>query len=260
MFAALQRAFTDALADPDRAVPDDIAACHADAAVRRFNIYRNNVTVGLLDALAARFPVTRQIVGEDFFKCMARLFIAEHPPSSPLMMFYGDSFPDFIASFEAASDLAYLADVARLEAARTRAFHAQDAIPLEPSALRSVSAEDLGVMHVKLHPSMEIVSSTFPIVTIFAMHTGDIPLEAITDWHGETALIVRPQFDICIRCLPPGGASFLQVLNRRQSLTEAVEAAVAGDPDFDLGVNLALLFSAGLAVSLSIVSPEDLSP
>ncbi len=180
MFATLQRDFAQALLDPDLAVPEDIAACHADAPLRRFNIYRNNVTVGLLDALAARFPVTQQIVGDDFFKSMARLFIAAHPPSSPLMMFYGDGFPDFIASFEAARDLPYLADIARLEAARTRAYHAGDAVLLEPSALQSVSAEDLAHLHVKLHPSVEIVASAFPIVTIFAMHTGDRPLEAIT--------------------------------------------------------------------------------
>ena len=145
---------------------------------------------------------------------MARLFIAAHPPSSPLMMFYGDGFADFIASFEAARDLSYLADVARLEAARTRAYHAEDAMPLEPSVLQSVGAEELGHLHVKLHPSVEIVSSAFPIVTIFAMHMGDTPLDAITDWHGEAALVVRPHLDVDVFCLPPGGAYFLEALGK----------------------------------------------
>jgi hypothetical protein len=260
MFATLQNDFAEALVDPIHCVPDDIAACHHHGAGRRFNIYRNNVAVGLLDALAARFPVTQQIVGEAFFKTMARLFIAEHLPKSPLMMFYGDEFPDFIAAFEPANDLAYLPDLARLEAACTRAYHAEDADPLNPAILQTIAPEDLEHVHFGLHPSAEIVPSPHPIVTIFAMHRGGIPLGEITDWHGEDALVVRPCLDVDVHCLSPGGTAFLRALGNGRSLAEAVENAVAADPGFDLGIHLALLFSAGLAVSLSIVPPKDMSP
>lgn len=260
MFAALQRDFAEALADPARAVPEDIAACHADGAARRFAIYRNNVAVGLIEALAARFPVTQQIVGEAFFKNMARLFITAHPPLSPLMMFYGDDFPDFIASFEAVRDIAYLSDMARLEAARTRAYHAEDAVPLDSSVLQSIAANELGDLRFSLHPSIEIVSSPYPIVTIFAMHMGEVPLAEITDWQGEDGLVSRPSLDVDISSLPPGGGAFLRTLGDGCSLAEAVETAVAAHPYFDLAVNLAGLFSAGLVTSLSIVSPKDMSP
>ncbi len=135
---------------------------------------------------------------------MARCFVAAHPPASPLMMFYGDSFPDFIASFEAGRDIAYLIDVARLEAARTRAYHAQDATPLAPAVLQSVAADDLGHMRFLLHPSVEIVSSPHPIVTILAMNEGSIALGPIADWQGEDALVARPFLDVEIRALPPG--------------------------------------------------------
>jgi hypothetical protein len=260
MFAALQRDFAEALADPARAVPEDIAACHADGAARRFSIYRNNVAVGLLDALAARFPVTQQIVGEAFFKSIARLYITAHPPMSPLMMFYGDDFPGFIASFEAARDIAYLPDVARLETARTRAYHAEDAAPLDAAVLHAIEAEDLGDLRFSLHPAVEIVSSPYPVVTILAMHMGEIPLAEITDWQGEEALISRPYLDVDIHCLPPGGGAFLRILGDGHPLAEAVEAAVAAHPGFDLAVNLAGLFSAGLVTSLSIIASEEMSP
>jgi hypothetical protein len=260
MFTALQRDFAAAVIDPSTAVPEDISACHGEAAARRFNIYRNNVAVGLLDALAARFPVTRQIVGETFFRQMARCFIAAHPPASPLMMFYGDRFPDFIAAFEAAQDIAYLADVARLEAARTRAYHAQDATPLAPAALQSIAPDDLGHMRFILHPSVEIVASRHPIVTILAMNEGAIALGPIADWQGEDALVARPCLDVEIRALPPGAALFLRSLGKGQALGEAALCALASAENFDLAVNLAGLFSAGLVVSLSIIIPEDMSP
>lgn len=258
MFTALQRGFAAAVIDPSSAVPEDISACHGEGAARRFNIYRNNVAVGLLDALAARFPVTQQIVGETFFRQMARCFVAAHPPASPLMMFYGDSFPDFIASFEAGRDIAYLIDVARLEAARTRAYHAQDATPLAPAVLQSVAADDLGHMRFLLHPSVEIVSSPHPIVTILAMNEGSIALGPIADWQGEDALVARPFLDVEIRALPPGGALFLRSLGKRQGVGEAAMCALASDENFDLAVNLAGLFSAELVTAYSIVSPKDL--
>jgi hypothetical protein len=258
MFASLQQSFAEALFDPSRAMPGDIFSCHADASEKRFNIYRNNVTVSLLDALVARFPVTQRIVGEDFFKNMARVFIKSHPPASPLMIFYGDVFPAFIASFEPAAEIAYLADIASLEAAQTRAYHAEDCTPLDPAVLQTVDAKDLEYLHFSLHPSAEIVCSQHPIIAIWAMNTGLSPLCEITEWRPEDALIVRPRFDVEVHPLPPGGAAFLSSLSSGKSLVEANEDAAITRPDFDLSINLAGLFSTGLAVSLSIVLPEDI--
>ena len=130
-----QSDFALALRDPDLVLPQGVTAHNSDAPRERFAVYRNNVVVGLVGALEARFPATRKIVGEDFFKGAAKLFAATQPPRSPLMLFYGDAFPAFLADFEPAREVPYLADVARLEAARTRAYHAADAKPLTPAAL-----------------------------------------------------------------------------------------------------------------------------
>jgi len=59
-------------------------------------------------------------VGEEFFGAMAAAFVLECPPRSPVLASYGDELPEFIAGFASARDLAYLPDVARLEAAHTR--------------------------------------------------------------------------------------------------------------------------------------------
>lgn len=250
MFAPLQSDFVRAIFDPAHGVLEDVAACHAEDALRRFNVYRNNVTVSLLDALAARFPVIQQIVGADFFKTMTHHFIQAHPPGSPLMMFYGDALPDFIAAFEAAQELSYLPDIARLEAALTHAYHAEDALPLDPIVLQSVVPEDLVNLRVGLHPSLQIVSSAHPAVTIFEMHHGHSPLTEIVDWSAQDALVIRPVLDVEVRLLPAGGAAFLKALQAGQPLAAAAETAFAAHPGFDFGVNLAGLFSAGLVIAL----------
>ena len=125
MPGSLEASVAWALLDPLEPVPHHIADTGGSGA-RRFAIHRNNVVVGLIRALQARFPVVEKIVGGEFFTAMARVFIAKSPPRTPILTTYGDEFADFIAAFEPARELGYLADVARLEAARTRAYHAAD--------------------------------------------------------------------------------------------------------------------------------------
>jgi hypothetical protein len=49
-------AFSPALLDPQSETPAAVTGPNEKAAVRRYNVYRNNVTVSLIDALAAIFP------------------------------------------------------------------------------------------------------------------------------------------------------------------------------------------------------------
>ena len=60
--------FAAALLDPDRRVPDGISGPDGKRANKRFSVYRNNVTVGLIDALGEIFPAVKRLVGSDFFR------------------------------------------------------------------------------------------------------------------------------------------------------------------------------------------------
>src|SRR3984893_7430705 len=242
--------FAHALRDPDLVVPRGVTSHNSDTPRERFAVYRNNVMVGLVGALEARFPATRKIVGEDFFKGAAKLFAATQPPRSPLMMYYGDAFPAFLADFEPAREVPYLADVARLEAARTRAYHAADANPLTRTALSGSLPEAMAGMRFILHPSVEIVASDYPVVAIWAMNSGEIDVAPITDWRGEDALVSRPGFNVEVHSLPPGAKTFLQNLAAGNPLGEAAAAAPAAPASFDLAATLAALF-AGLAIAMA---------
>jgi hypothetical protein len=94
-----------ALLDPDLATPAVVAGPRAKAAVKRYNVYRNNVTVSLINALAAVFPATQRITGTDFFRAMARFYVRATPPTSPLLFEYGRDFPNFIEQYEYAQSV-----------------------------------------------------------------------------------------------------------------------------------------------------------
>ncbi|WP_454287684.1 HvfC/BufC family peptide modification chaperone [Rhizobium arsenicireducens] len=251
MTNTFQSGFAAALADPDRPVPEGLTAWTGKQPRLRFGVYRNNARVGLTGALAARFPATEAIVGQDFFAAMAQAFVAAHPPRSPLLLAYGDDFADFVQGFEPAAGLAYLPDVIRLEAARSRAYHAADAEPLAAADLAAVPPERLADLRLEAHPSLSIHRSPHPVVTIWAMNAGELPLALISDWIGEDALVVRPHMTVEVHRLPPGGAAFFSALFTGLTLAEATDGAIAQAPAFDLAANLAGLITTGAFVQLA---------
>lgn len=257
MTNALQAEFAHALTDPAAPVPAGLAARSADELKRRFGIYRNNVVTGLIDALRARFPATEKIVGEEFFIGMARLYLSQSPPRSPLLYTFGDTFADFIAAFAPAAELPYLPDVARIEAEQAHAYHAADAVPLGADALAYISLETIGAMRVELLPGTHVMRSEYPAFTIFAMNTGLLPLGEIADWRGEGVLIARDGFDVQTRRLDIGDAVFLAALGQGQVLTDAAEAASDADTAFDLTHAFSLLFDAGLITAVQPISEES---
>jgi hypothetical protein len=257
--AAFEASFAGALLDAAAPVPGAVAAPDTQTAARRFAVHRNNVVAGLLNTLRSHFPATEKIVGAEFFTAMARCFVSGKPPRTPLLAAYGDEFPAFIAAFAPARDLPYLADVARLEAARTRAYHAADAVPVDAGTFAALDVNAVGAMRIALHPSAEIVRSLHPFVTIWAMNSGERPLLAIEEWRGEDALVIRPHLDVEVRLLPPGGAAFLLALGAGRPLAGAAEAALVDHAEFDLAANLADLIGWGAAgkVTLPAIQQTD---
>jgi hypothetical protein len=256
MPAPFQTSFARALLDPEHPVPHGIAPENGTTPTRRFAVHRNNVAMGLVNALQTRFPVVEKIVGQEFFTAMARRFVAERPPRTPILAAYGDEFAAFIAAFGPARELTYLADVARLEAARTRAYHAADAVPIDASRFAALDTDALSDLRIDLHPSAEIVRSSHPIVTIWAMNSGEQELSPIENWRGEDALVVRPHLDVEVRLLPPGGAAFLLALSAGRPLDEAAGAAFADHPQFDLSHNFAGLVGSGLVSEIVLPRPS----
>jgi hypothetical protein len=243
-------AFATALLEPDLKSPAAVAGPNGKAADRRYNVYRNNVTVSLIDALAATFPATMRITGVDFFRAMARFHVRATPPTSPLLFEYGRDFPAFIERYEYARSMPWLADVARIERAWLDAYHAADAAPLAPESLASVAPERLPDTVLMPHPATRIVRSRFPAVTVFAANRSERPVGRIETTDPEDALVTRPRLEVVVRRLPPGGALFLTRLIAGETLGRAAAAAFSESPQFDLPANIAGMLEAGAFTSV----------
>jgi Putative DNA-binding domain len=218
---------------------------------RSFAIYRNNVVLGLVEALGARFPVCRLLLGAECFDATAALFARQRPPRSPVLQEYGEGFAEFLETFPPLANVDYLGDMARFEAAIGRACHAADATPLAPTLLASLAPEELDRSTLTLHPSLEIVASRRPVLSIWRAHQGDGPPEIETLEGGEDALILRPDLDVETHLLPSGGRVFLAAILEGRTLGEAVAHALRSAADLDLAAMLSLLLISRAVVGVA---------
>ncbi|MDH3580270.1 MAG: DNA-binding domain-containing protein [Hyphomicrobiales bacterium] len=245
-----QRDFAQSVMDADHPVPAGVTSHLRAQPLKRFNVYRNNVYSSLIDVLQACFPVVTRLVGEEFFRATARVYVDQHPPTSPVLMRYGHVFADFLQGFEPVDDVPYLPDVARLEWAWSEAYNAADRAPVTPEALQSVPPEKIETLLFELHPSARLVRSEYPIVTIWSSNSRDDEPEPIDAGAGsEDALILRPGLDVEVRRLPAGGAVFIDALADGLSLGAAAQRAAGSAEEFDLQANLTGLFGSGAITS-----------
>lgn len=244
--------FSAPLLNPDAAAPGLVTGPRGKRADKRYNVYRNNVTVSLIAALSSIFPAVERITGADFFRAMARFHVRETPPASPLLFEYGRDFPDFIDAYEHAQDMPWLSDVARIERAWLDAYHAADAPALRTEALAAVPQEELGGVIFRPHPATRVISSAYPAVTIFAMNRGSGPVERVENCP-EDGLVTRIEDEVTVRLLPPGGAAFFNALLSGECLAAAVAAGLDAFPAFDLSAAIGEMIASG---AFSHIEPE----
>jgi Putative DNA-binding domain len=325
-FETTVRAFAAALDEPSAPPPTMTHGRMGAPDARRFSVYRNNVAVGLIGALEARYPVSRRIAGDELFRAIARAFVHRHKPRSPVMISYGEEFPEFVAAYLAAAKAgpslrqtaleitdgslrrvssplvgedqgggshrpprqgsrgasdnllgpsdppprpaptrgggcangvdsaeaqqapACFADVARLENAWVEAYHAEDASVATVGDLAALSPDSLPNTRIAFHAAARLLRFATPAATVWASaQSSDHPV-ALPEAPGEDALITRPDCDVRVRVLPPGGYDFALKMREGATLIEALTAL--DDPAFDFGAHLVGLVESGAVASI----------
>jgi len=254
-----QAGFAAALLDPGLPCPATLVAWNGSDATPRLAVYRNNVVSSLVDALAQTFPVVQELVGVEFFRAMASVFVRQAPPRSRILARYGAALPAFIRQFAPAQSVPYLSDVARLEVARVHAYHAGDAQPVasESVGLALASGDRMGELRMNFHPSIGVLSSDYAVVSVWAAHQDAIALNTVDPFLPEGGLVLRDGLEVLVLLLPPGAAEFVEAVLGGRCLADAASAAIGAAPDFDLATTLTLLLGHGAITSIHL--PQRLS-
>ena len=198
-------------------------------AAERLRIHRHHMLDSLAAALAATFPTVQAVVGAEFFRGLARAFIGRSLPTQPVLAEYGAGFPAFVADHDAARDLPYLGDVARLDWALNLAFHAPAGGRLAAADLAALPADRLPSLRLSLAPGTVLVCSPHPLDRIWAASQPEAAADPVDLAAGGVRLLVlrRPD-DAAFVSLSAAEAAFVAGLGEGLTLEEAAGRAEPG--------------------------------
>lgn len=246
----LQAAFAAHLADDGARGIVDAVAGDTISAEARLRVHRHHVRHSLGVALAATFPTVQAVVGEDFFRAMARTFVEQALPAQPVLAEYGADFPRFVAAWAPARTLPYLPDVARLDWALNEAWQASEEGRLSASMLAALPPEHLPLLRLGLSAGTSLVVSPFPVDRIWTASQPTTPDEEVT-LHGEARLLVlRQADDAAFVRLSPGEAALVEAIAEGESIEVAAGRATGVQGDFDLSSGFARLLGLGCFAAL----------
>ncbi len=229
-------------------------SCPRYPAARGLEVYRNNHRGNLHDTLAGAYPVIQLLVGEDFFRLLAKQYIERHPSRSGNLHRYGSGMTEFLSHFEKTQHLVYLPDMARLEWAYHHAYFAEDVPLFDLNRLATVAAGAYPDLRWRLHPSCTLLTSAYPIAAIWHAHQDGAP----TDFHidlnsgGDSLLVYRNVLQVEIVSIAPASHHCLVQLQQGIQMGAATEATRSAYPDFDLAATLRQWLAQGVLYDFDI--------
>ncbi|MBA2411710.1 MAG: putative DNA-binding domain-containing protein [Burkholderiaceae bacterium] len=243
-----QDGFAQALlaADPVAEVKPDIAALTAQPG---FSVYRNTVMKGCVDALQANYPAVERLVGEQWLRAAASIYVRTELPAHPTLLDYGAGFAEFLHAFAPAAELPYLTGVAQLDRWWTEAHTARDESPVEPAAIAQRSLQELEWLVLRPHAAAHWKwFDGLPIFMIWQRNrdtTFDHDAAPEIEWHGQGALITRPHAAVQAIEIDAAACAFLDACAAGETLAEAAAAALQTSAAVDLSSLMATLLNAG---------------
>jgi hypothetical protein len=224
------------------------------APAARLAAYRNNTWQFFRAALELTYPVVRRRVGDDYFGQLARGYRLAHPSRSGDLHWVGEAFPAWLAQTLGPTDYAWLADLARLEWACESAVTVRLDAPLPLAALRDVEPSSLDDTTLRLQPSLRLVASPWPVVSVWQANQQDAEARPVNLATGpEHAAVACLGDGVVVYRLEAGPFAVLEALARGEPFARAI-AESAQAPDV-LASALRWAFDEGLVVALNPSAP-----
>ncbi|NNE34385.1 MAG: DUF2063 domain-containing protein [Rhodothermales bacterium] len=187
------------------------------------NVYQNNVRETFRLALAASYPVIEALTGPECFAGLTFRYLGMHPSSTPDLQAFGEQFPEFLDGCYSGSSYQYVADVARLELATEQVLLDREVAPLDPGRLADIPAAELPELKLDLAPACRLVTSGFPILSIWRMHNRADSEPVSLDAGPSHVLVRRCSGDAVLREISAIEFMLAYRLSRGDSISRAFE-------------------------------------
>ncbi len=253
-----QSTFSAALLDPGGAVPAPLRQPGGALADKRFGVYRNNVIVSLIDAMATGFPAVQALLGEDYFRALAAEFVRANPPTSPILAHYGEAFPLFVAEFPPLAKYVYMPDVARLELSRRDSCNAADMQPRAAEQLAVIDQNLLMSVVPQPHPSLRLLRSDWPIDDIWHANSDALNTrQADIQLGPQCVMLMRPALEVQQYVLSEDAYLFATATDGVQSLAAIAARVLEQYPQSDFIQQMVLMIQRGAIAEFTL--PKEAS-
>lgn len=230
-----------------------IRASRTMAPLERLDVYRGMYEARLVEALRVDYPGLRQLLGEETFAELARLYVSIHPSESYTLNRLGDRLPEFVGGVEGLRRAGFAQDLARLELAETEVFDEAEAEAAGAEAIAGVREEDWGRLRFRPVPALRLLRLRYPAhAYVQAMRRGETP--GAPRPRGTRLIVYRRDYAMLHQELPAAGYALFEALAGGRTLAEGIEAmqeAGGGGPRRVFGY-FRLWFGEGLFSSVSL--------
>ena len=224
-------------------------------AVVRLEVYRNNLRETARKTLAVSYPVVAQLVGEVCFKSLARAYVTRFPSRCGDLAAFGREFPRLLEAFYAQGPFGYVHSVAALEWALVESESASEADPIDITQLSRFGAEDHERIVFRLHPSVRLVRSAYPVLSIWRAHQAGESSPVDLAAGGQNVLVYRGADGVALDPIEAGDADCIEKLHAGATLGQVQREVALG-----ASIERALLYLHGRRLLTgAVLSPPIVS-
>lgn len=200
---------------------------------QRLTLYRDSMHEGFITALTETFPVCCKLLGENYFRALARRYAQQTLSTSPDLGDYGDTFSSFLKEISLPEYLCYLPDVAMLEWNWSLVFHGFEATPTDFSTLNNLDENQQSEIIFHLPKNCRLQTSPYPIHRIWEVNQDNYENETVIDLNQNSVklFIWRQNFTVIITPLDTAEWELLNFIREEKKLTEFNEEMLSLLPE-----------------------------
>ena len=195
----------------------------ADPAAR-VAVYTEGYPARVTEALRESYPALANILGDGSLAGLSERYrrVLRGEPTN--LNDVGADLPDFLRGDRLTERLAFLPELAALEWAVTRSFHAAACAPFDPVDCKSWSIEDWQRARIRFQPGLALLRSRWPLRALHATRNQDRDeIDVDLEQGGECVLVFRRGFEVAVEAVPPREADAIEAFRADSTLAEVSE-------------------------------------
>lgn len=222
-------------------------------AEERMAIYRNTIMENMRNSLAITYPGIWKLIGEDCGRAATNIFCSKKSnlPEEGCIDFWGEKFPDFLASREEFNNLPYIKDYGIYEWLKHLAYIRNLEESQFINELEKYNEEESNHLALEFQKSAFLFSSKYPINKIETMLSNP-DSSGFNIYEAESYSIITKAQTFWIDKAYFGFIESLQKFN----ISESYQISLKIDKEFDLSKAVNFLFENQLVTKTYIMEKE----